>query len=483
MSARPGDRGRGAGAGDLHADARFPARLRAFVAKAEPRFEGELSGHDRRSFLSWPFFEPRHRDATREQLESWAADTSPVDHRRRRCRLPRAGGRLGQRRLAGADGAAAGAWRSALDVRTLCAVARDARPPRRPRGFRVRHAGARRRSDHAVRHDRAARMACANPRRNGHRRLRPDRAALRLGRRRHRPRRPGATATAGVLDGEKTWISNGGIADVYVVFARTGEAPGAKGLSAFIVPAATPGLEIVGTARGRSRRIRWPGCPSTACRVPASALIGAAGDGFSIAMAMLDVFRSTVGAAALGFARRALDESGGARAKRARAVRRAAGRAADGAGPPRRHGARHRRRGAARLPRRLDQGQGAARVTREAAMAKLYATERAQRVIDRAVQLHGGDGVRARPRRRAALPRDPGACASTKAPPTCRGSSSRAQSWRDGAVRMHERNVRSARARTSTRLPATICRRRTSGRSSCSSRSFTIPSASMSRWS
>src|SRR5699024_1713359 len=106
-----------------------------------------------------------------------------------------------------------------------------------------------------------------------------------------------------VLNGSKTWISNGGIADFYTVFVRTGDAPGAKGLSAFVVDADTPGVSVperidliaphpLGTLQFEN------------CRIPADRLIGASGQGFKIAMATLDVFRSTVGAAALGFARR-----------------------------------------------------------------------------------------------------------------------------------------------------------------------------------
>src|SRR5690606_30138058 len=111
-----------------------------------------------------------------------------------------------------------------------------------------------------------------------------------------------------VLSGEKTWISNGGIADLYCVFARTGEAAGAKGISAFLVPADTPGLSVAERleviAPHPLARLAFE-----EVRVPASAMIGKPGDGFRIAMSVLDVFRSTVGAAALGFARRALDET------------------------------------------------------------------------------------------------------------------------------------------------------------------------------
>src|ERR671933_1623809 len=111
-----------------------------------------------------------------------------------------------------------------------------------------------------------------------------------------------------VIDGIKTWISNGGLADFYTVFARTGEEAGTKGLSAFVVDAETPGLKV-------PERIPMIAPHPLAtlefdnCWVPETRLLGEAGQGFRIAMATLDVFRSTVGAAALGFARRALDEA------------------------------------------------------------------------------------------------------------------------------------------------------------------------------
>jgi acyl-CoA dehydrogenase len=194
-----------------------------------------------------------------------------------------------------------------------------------------------------------------------------------------------------VLDGRKTWISNAGIAGHYVVFARTGEAPGAKGLSAFVVDAAALGLTV-------SERIAIiaPHPLGTldfaGCRVPAAQLLGRPGDGFKIAMATLDIFRSTVGAAALGFARRALDE----------AVSHVKSRAAFG------RKLAEFQMTQARLAEMATEIDAAAlliyraawtkdcvaeRVTREAAMAKMYATEAAQRVIDAAVQLHGGMGV------------------------------------------------------------------------------------------
>ena len=111
-----------------------------------------------------------------------------------------------------------------------------------------------------------------------------------------------------MLNGEKTWISNGGIADFYCVFARSEPDAGARGLSAFIVDADTPGFSVA----DRTETIAPHPLATLSldgCRIPASARIGEPGKGFGIAMATLDVFRTTVGAAALGFARRALDES------------------------------------------------------------------------------------------------------------------------------------------------------------------------------
>jgi alkylation response protein AidB-like acyl-CoA dehydrogenase len=193
-----------------------------------------------------------------------------------------------------------------------------------------------------------------------------------------------------VLDGEKTWISNGGIADFYVVFARTGEAPGARGISAFIVDAGAPGfgiaerIEVI--APHPLARLRFEGC-----RIPASRRIGEAGQGFKVAMATLDVFRTSVAAAALGFARRAFDEALA-------------------------HATRRKMFGQllsdfqltqaklAEMATRIDasalltyraawQRDRGARVTKEAAMAKMTATESAQQVIDAAVQMFGGLGV------------------------------------------------------------------------------------------
>jgi acyl-CoA dehydrogenase len=194
-----------------------------------------------------------------------------------------------------------------------------------------------------------------------------------------------------VIDGRKAWISNAGIADHYVTFVRTGEAPGAKGLSAFVVDADNPGLRVaervpviaphpLGTLAFEN------------CRVPAAALIGAPGEGFKIAMATLDVFRATVGAAALGFARRAFDE----------ALARSQAREAFG-----KKLAEHQliQEKLADMALKIDAAAllvyraawtkdvQAKRVSRESAMAKLYATEAGQEVIDQAVQIWGGLGV------------------------------------------------------------------------------------------
>ncbi|MCU0887366.1 MAG: acyl-CoA dehydrogenase family protein [Rubritepida sp.] len=193
------------------------------------------------------------------------------------------------------------------------------------------------------------------------------------------------------LDGEKTWISNGGIAGSHVVFARSGEGPGARGLSAFWVPGDAPGLSVVERIETAAphplARLRFE-----AVRVPDAHRIGAPGEGFKVAMGTLDVFRATVGAAALGFARRGL----------AMLLARANGR---------------RLFGAALFDQQMTQAaiadsateveaaallvyraawlkdRGTPRVSREASMAKLFATEAAGRIADRCAQLHGGLGV------------------------------------------------------------------------------------------
>jgi alkylation response protein AidB-like acyl-CoA dehydrogenase len=193
-----------------------------------------------------------------------------------------------------------------------------------------------------------------------------------------------------VLNGCKTWISNGGIADFYVVFARSGEAPGARGISAFIVDADTPGLSIAERieviAPHPLATLRF-----TDCRVPLSQRIGAPGEGFKVAMRTLDVFRTSVAAAALGFARRAFDE----------ALQRATQRKmfnqtlADFQLTQAKLAQMATTIDASalltyRAAWLRDQGKS---VTKEAAMAKMTATEGAQQVIDAAVQIWGGMGV------------------------------------------------------------------------------------------
>ena len=200
-----------------------------------------------------------------------------------------------------------------------------------------------------------------------------------------------ATADGYRLNGFKTWISNGGIADFYVVFARTGEAPGARGISAFIVDADSPGLEIA-----ERIDVMAPHPLATLhfnnVLVPHAKRIGAAGEGFKVAMATLDVFRTSVAAASLGFARRALDESI-AWAKQRKMF---GGTLADFQITQSKLAQMATLLDAAtlltyRAAWLRDQGQ---RITQEAAMAKMTATENAQQIIDMAVQMHGGMGVK-----------------------------------------------------------------------------------------
>ncbi|MER9251664.1 acyl-CoA dehydrogenase family protein [Mesorhizobium sp. M0598] len=342
-----------------------------------------------RSFLTWPFFEDHHRELA-ERLEAWCAKNLPVAHDDVDAACRELVAKLGK------DG-----WLkptaldtdnpAALDVRTLCLT----------RETLARHDGladfafamqglgtgalslfGSPEQQHWLAKTRAGKaisaFALSEPRSGS------DVANMEMTATRDRD--------SYLLSGEKTWISNGGIADFYAVFARTGEAPGAKGLSAFVVPSETEGLivaerlEVI--APHPLARLSFDNA-----RIPASALIGKPGDGFRIAMSVLDVFRSTVGAAALGFARRALDESITRVAERRlfgapmAELQMVQGHIADMALDV---------DAAALLVYRAawTKDMGAGRVTREAAMAKLFATDKAQEVIDKAVQLHGGDGVR-----------------------------------------------------------------------------------------
>ena len=339
------------------------------------------------SFLSWPFFEARHRELA-GALEVWCKSHLPAGHgdTDTACRsLVQMLGRDGWLKHTGADEG------ETLDVRTLCLM----------RETLARHDGL---ADFAFAMQGLGMGAVSlfgTPAQRAW--LRKTRSGTAISAFALTEPLAGsdvaamtsaATRREGgyVLNGEKTYISNGGIADLYVVLARTGEAPGARGLSAFLLPAAAAGLEIVSRieviAPHPLAHLRFNNI-----ELPETALIGRPGEGFKIAMSVLDVFRSTVGAAALGFARRALDEAlvrvkspktGGTSLAELQMVQ---GHIADIA---------LEIDAAALLVYRAawTRDTGATRITREAAMAKLYATEAAQRVIDTALQLHGGDGVR-----------------------------------------------------------------------------------------
>ncbi len=340
-----------------------------------------------RSFLSWPFFEDRHRDLA-QALDDWCARNLPVDHHDVDAACRDLVARLGAGGWLRHSGAGAG---EALDVRSLCLI----------RETLGRHDGL---ADFAFAMQGLG-MGAVSLFGTPEQRAWLDRTRAGTAISAFALTEPGSgsdvarTATTAVreggdfvLTGEKTYISNGGIADVYVIFARTGEAAGARGLSAFLMPADSPGLSVVErievVAPHPLAHLRLHGV-----RLPASAMIGAPGAGFKVAMSVLDVFRSTVGAAALGFARRALDEAV-ARVKERQLfgaplseLQMVQGHIADMAVEV---------DAAALLIYRAawTKDMGAPRVTREAAMAKMYATEAAQRVIDAAVQLFGGDGVR-----------------------------------------------------------------------------------------
>jgi len=344
------------------------------------------------SYLDWPFFEERHRRLAHE-LQAWA--TAHVPHAQgadvdTECRtLVRKLGDGGWLSHAVGGVAYAGAA-DVIDTRAVCVI----------RETLARHSGL---ADFAfamqglgsgaitlagttaqkaawlprvARGDAIAAFALSEPEAGS------DVAALGCAAR--------AEGGSYVLDGEKTWISNGGIADVYVVFARTGEAPGSRGISAFIVEAGTPGLEIAERinviAPHPLARLRFAGC-----RVPAAQRIGGAGEGFKLAMRTLDVFRTSVAAAALGFARRALDEA----LQRATTRKMFNQTLADFQLTQAKLAQMATTIDSAalltyRAAWQRDQGRN---VTREAAMAKMVATEGAQQVIDAALQMWGGLGV------------------------------------------------------------------------------------------
>lgn len=340
-----------------------------------------------RSFLDWPFFEERHREWA-QALDGWCALNLPVDHSDvdGACRALVADmGKAGFLRPTGLDAG------EQFDLRTLCLS----------RETLARHDGL---ADFAFAMQGLG-MGAISLFGSPEQRTWLDKTRSGTAVSAFALTEPGSgsdvAATAMTaqkvaggwkINGEKTYISNGGIADLYVLFARTGEAPGARGLSAFLLPADTPGFEILERieviAPHPLAHFRL-----TDAFLPDSALIGTAGKGFAQAMAVLDVFRPSVGAAALGFARRALDEAlARVQSRRVQGaplsdLQMVQGHIADMAlGID----------ASALLVYRAawTRDMGAPRITREAAMAKLHATETAQKVIDTAVQLFGGDGVR-----------------------------------------------------------------------------------------
>lgn len=348
------------------------------------------------SWLEWPFFDGRHAELA-ERLDAWCASTlAHVDHRdtdaacRQMVRELGEGGWLRIGVPAGPDGCWGG--RSpAIDSRSLCIV-----------------------RETLARHDGLADFAFAMQGLGSGAISIAGSDALRM---RYLPRVAGGQAIAAfalsepeagsdvaamacearaegdayVLNGRKTWISNGGIADFYCVFARTGEAPGARGISAFVVDADTPGLTIA-----ERIDVIAPHPLATLqfdqCRVPLSQRLGDPGQGFRIAMMTLDIFRASVAAAALGFARRALYEA----VARARSRRLFGGTLGDLQLTQAALGDMATEIDAAALltyrAAWLRDVKGV-RTTREAAMAKMAATESAQRIIDRALQMFGGAGV------------------------------------------------------------------------------------------
>jgi acyl-CoA dehydrogenase len=352
---------------------------------------------DDRSFLDWPFFGPDHR-ATAAAFDSWAADRLPP-------LLGAAGGEegdvggivrglvvaLGQAGLLRHCAPGSGGPNGGIEVRNLCLgreiLARasgladfafamqglgsapislfgsDAQKSRYlPRVSAGTAIAAFALSETEAGSDVAALATTATKEGSGYR-----------------------------LDGGKTWISNAGLADFYVVFARTGEGPGTKGLSAFIVDAPSPGLDVVDMMDVIAPH-PLGGLRFENCRVGPEALLGQPGEGFKIAMATLDIFRSTVGAAALGFARCAFAEAVERSLKRRMLggtlsnLQLVQAKIADMAVAI---------DAAALLIYRAawTKDVRGGRISREASMAKLFATEQAQQVIDQAVQIFGGLGV------------------------------------------------------------------------------------------
>src|SRR5438105_4436428 len=336
------------------------------------------------SYLDWPFFEDRHRQLARE-LDTWTAQNVAGHHAGNvddECRSL-------VRRL-GAAGWLRHATGEKIDTRAICLIRETLARHNGLADFAFAMQGLgsgaitlqgtpeqkARYLPRVAKGEAIAAFALSEPEAGS------DVAAMQCSAR--------VDGDHAVLNGEKTWISNGGIADFYVVFARTGEAEGSRGISAFIVDADTPGFEIAERidviAPHPLARLRF-----TNCRVPLTQRVGAGGEGFKIAMRTLDIFRTSVAAAALGFARRALDEG----LKRATTRKMFKQTLADFQLTQAKLATMATTiDGAALLTYRAawqrDQGRS---VTREAAMAKMTATEGAQQVIDAAVQMWGGLGV------------------------------------------------------------------------------------------
>lgn len=344
-----------------------------------------------RAYLDWPFFEDRHRELANE-LDAWAAANVADVHGPdvdAACRtLVRKLGSAGW--LRHAVGAEPYGYQDEIDTRSICLIRETLARHNGLADFAfamqglgsgaISLQGTQQQKDRylgrVARGEAIAAFALSEPDAGS------DVANLQCG--------AHVEGDHVVLQGEKTWISNGGIADFYVVFCRTGEAPGPRGISAFIVDAGTPGFEIAERieviAPHPLARLRF-----NECRIPLSQRIGAAGEGFKVAMRTLDVFRTSVAAAALGFARRALDEA----LERATTRRMFNQVLADFQLSQAKLAQMATTIDSAallvyRAAWQRDQGRT---VTKEAAMAKMQATEGAQQVIDAAVQMFGGLGV------------------------------------------------------------------------------------------
>ena len=345
-------------------------------------------------YLAWPFFDDSHRKLARE-IDAWAADhlvhTEESGDLDQACRSLVADlGEAGWLRHCVAKGY--GGARDTIDVRSLCMLRENLARRSGLADFAFAMQGLGSGAISIAGSDTVKQKYLPQV---GSGRLiaafalsEPD-AGSDVGALATTARRDGADY---VLDGEKTWISNGGIADFYCVFARTGEAPGSRGLSGFVVDAGTPGLEIAEripvVAPHPLATLRF-----TDCRVPAGNLLGQPGAGFKVAMQTLDIFRTSVAAAALGFARHALDEALSRSVSRRmfgqtladfQLTQAALADMATGIDA------------SALLTYRAAWARDCleAQATREVAMAKMVATESAQQVIDRAVQLFGGLGVK-----------------------------------------------------------------------------------------